>query len=796
MWCGILVGTTLIAFTSTSCRTAPDSPTGPPGEQAVTASVAAPSYVSNQLCLQCHPHQGRQWAGSNHFKAFARATEDTVSGDFDNATFEHRGVTSLFFKRGARFFVRTEGTEGAAEFEIKYTIGVEPLQQYLIELPGGRMQALTIAWDTKHTRWFHLYPDDTAGPGDVLHWTGRYQNWNTMCAACHSTNIVKGYDAATDTYRTTWSEINVSCQSCHGPGERHVAWAGQRAANPSLQPVMGERYGLVVNFGAGDANSEIEACAPCHARRSQLTVAPSPGEPLMDNYLPDLISEGLYHADGQQRDEVYVFGSFRQSKMYAAGVRCSDCHDPHSGAPRVMGNGLCTRCHGQPPDARFPSAAAKTYDSRSHHFHAPGTPGAQCVSCHMPATTYMTLDERQDHSLRIPRPDLTVSIGTPNACTGCHKDRPASWAAAAVKRWYGNRRPSHYGEVLAAARAGKQSARNELVALSEDRSRPAIIRATALDLLRKYAADGAPGAAAFLRDPDPAVRVAAVDSFGGSTLGDRVEAVGPLLSDPVRAVRLAAARVLSGVPRDQLDLVQRKVLDDAVAELIAAQSLHFDLPGPNVNVAVVYESTGRDELAEAHYAKALRLDPDFTAARVNLAQLYSKQSRNADAESVLRDGLRRQPTHGDLHYLLGLLLAEENRLPEAEVALGTAVKLHPDRARFRYNHALTLNQLGRAEQAEAALVDAARLDPRDPAILYALATVYAQHRKWRQALVWAEKLEAIDGGDPQTKQLLERVREGVVTEPRAPRPSGASTSPSSSDATNRGATSTTSSTRR
>jgi predicted CXXCH cytochrome family protein len=710
----------------------------------------AGGYVANDACLPCHLAEGRAWTASHHFQAMASATDATVLGDFSGVEFPFRGVTSRFSRRDGRFVVHTEGADGTlADFDVAYTFGVRPLQQYLIAQPGGRLQALTIAWDAERRRWFHLYPDERTPPGDVLHWTGRYQNWNTMCASCHSTNVAKRYDAAADRYATTWSEINVSCQSCHGPGERHVAWArDRRGSDDGLVPL-------------GSAEREIEVCAPCHARRSELSAAPVPGAALYDDYLPALLTAELYHADGQQRGEVYEYGSFRQSRMYQAGVRCTDCHDPHGLRLAADGNGLCVRCHGSAPDtARFPGLRAKSYDSPAHHFHPSGSPGALCVNCHMPARNYMIVDARRDHAIRIPRPDLTVRIGAPNACTGCHADRPAEWAADAVARWYGPERRTepHYGETLAAGRAGRRDAEGALVKLVQDGTQPAIVRATAVDLLGRYGPAGVPATVAATRDADPAVRTAAAGSLERVPPEERVALVAPLLHDPRRAVRIEAARVLSSVPAERFDGPQRRTYEAALAEFVRAQEATLDMPGSWLNLAVVDENRGDAAHAEERYRRALHLDPDFTPARLNLARLLSGLRRNADAERVLAEGLARVPGQGELEYSLGLLLAEEERLPEAEAALARASELMPERARVHYNHGLALQKLGRRDEAERALVRAGEIDPQDPAIVYALVILYAQENEWTRARDAADRLAAIAPDSPGVRELVERVR--------------------------------------
>jgi predicted CXXCH cytochrome family protein len=729
----------------------------------IAADSRTPGLVDNATCVQCHQAAAKAWAQSHHARAMAKVTPATVLGDFGGVEFEHKGVVSRFFRKGDKYVVRTEGADGKpADFEIAYTFGVDPLQQYLIEQPGGRLQALTIAWDVLGKRWFQVQPEENTPLGDWLHWTGRGQNANTMCIGCHTTGFEKRYDPASDTFSSRWSEINVSCQSCHGPGEAHVAWAKSRSPADKTGP----RYGLAVDFARLDPHARLDTCAMCHSRRSELTGSFDAGRPFMDQFLPANLRAGLYHADGQQEDEVYAFGSFRQSKMYRLGVTCTDCHDAHSSKLKAEGNGVCTQCHSPTGNRRFPTAA-KLFDDPSHHHHRPGTKGAECTSCHMPAKNYMVLHSRPDHSLRVPRPDLSVTLGTPNACTGCHSDKPASWAEEAVDRWYGRERSRdpHFAQVFATARAGRAEAAPMLDRLAGDTETPAIVRATALDLLRGYGEAALPAAIPSLADADPAVRRAAVAALEGARPGTRLAQVGPLLSDPVRAVRIEAARVLSSVPPAEFDGAQRSRFEQALAEFVAAQKVSLDMPGPHLNLAAVAENQGRPAEAEAECLAALRLDPDFTAGRLNLARLYSVTSRPRDAERVLRDGLARLRNQGDLHYALGLLLAEQNRLAEAAAALTEAARLLPDRQRVHYNQALALQRLNRRTEAEVALLKAQSLAPTDRAITYALAVFYSQDRRWFLAVPWAEKLVALDPADPQAQQFLARLRASAQSSP-------------------------------
>jgi Flp pilus assembly protein TadD len=729
------------------------------------AASSPPTYVDNAQCESCHVEETRLWQQSHHAMAMAAATPATVLGDFNDARFEHAGVVSRFFQRDGKYFVNTDGPDGSlADFEVNYTFGVHPLQQYLIEMPGGRLQPLQIAWDVPGQKWFRLIPDEKAPPGDVLHWTGRYQTANTMCIACHTTGFEKRYDAASDTFASAWQAVNVSCQACHGPGEAHLQWA-RRNAEGKLDPAepVPARYGLAVTLDSANAKLQVDACSPCHSRRSELTAVAVPGEPRLDHYLPALLTEGPYHADGQQLEEVFVDGSYRQSKMYRFGVSCTACHDAHSGKLTLAGDGVCLQCHGSTPNPSFPSAAGQ-FNSTAHHHHKEGTPGALCVGCHMPAKNYMQIQPRPDHSLRVPRPDLSVKIGTPNACNDCHADQSAQWAADQVATWYGpeRRQEPHFGEALAAVRTGQPGANEALVRLFADPLQPAIVRATALAELRADPVTGVSERIAATRDADPEVRAAAAESLRAVAAQQRLAALGPLLRDPLRAVRIAAAASLASLPVTGFDAATRSAFDAALAEYIAAQQTALDTPGARLNLAVVYQDLGQADVAESHYLAALKIDPDFTPARANLARLYNAGGRNADAERVLTEGLQRQPGIGELQYMLGLLLGEQGRLAEAADVLATAANLMPRDARLHYNLGLALQHLGRTEGAEKALIAAQRLEPGSGEFAYALAVFYAQNGRREEALEWASRLLLQNPDDPQVQQLVRQLAVGAT----------------------------------
>ncbi len=420
----------------------------------------------------------------------AVATDSSVLANFNNTKVATGGVAESFYRRDGKFFVHTNGPDGRpGDFAISYTFGVAPLQQYLVALSKGRLQALTTAWDSRSVaaggqHWFSLYPESRSSD-DELHWTRPAQNWNYMCADCHSTNVRKNYDAVADSFSTTWSEIAVGCEACHGPGSRHLEWAVKRSSRDStmgLTVQLDERHrvtwvanaasGIAVRSHPRTSDRELQVCAQCHSRRRQIAEGYVAGRPYYDHYRPAMLTSPLYYADGQQRGEVYEWGSFLQSRMNAHGVTCSDCHEPHSGELRAPGAAVCATCH----------SPAK-YDAPAHQHHQAAA-GVTCLSCHMPAATYMKVDSRRDHSFRVPRPDLSVALGTPNACASCHADRGAQWAASQITAWRSGDTSAigfqRFATAFAAADAGKADARQLLGTVAGDTTQPAIARATAL----------------------------------------------------------------------------------------------------------------------------------------------------------------------------------------------------------------------------------------------------------------------------------------------------------------------------
>lgn len=787
---------------------------------AAPAGVAAEGFVGSAACAECHREAYARWQASQHARAMQPATEATVRGDFNGARLRHGAVESRFFRRDGRFIARTEGPDGRlADFELAYTFGVEPLQQYLVHAPRGRLQALSLAWDARPRaqgggRWFALYPGEVLDHRDELHWTRRHQNWNFMCADCHAVNVRRGYEAATDTFATTWSELSVGCEACHGPGATHLAWARARGTDPAMgltitfDKTRARRWTIDPTQGrpiaaspppAGDA--ELQACAPCHSRRTQLAEGWRAGGALLDHYRPALISPGLYHPDGQQRDEVYTWGSFLQSRMHQQGVTCADCHEPHGGKLRREGNALCGGCH-----------AAARYDAPAHHRHAGNGPGTRCVACHMPTTTYMGIDARHDHSLRVPRPDLAAATGAPDACTGCHRDRPAGWAAQAVQRWLG--RPAQglqrFGPAFARAWRGQAGGLQALAEVAADASQPGIARASALaGLAGAGTAAGLAQAHRATGSDDALQRLAAIAVLAEGPPAARWRTLSPLLSDARRAIRIEAAGALADLPQADADPAFRR----AAAELEAAHRLMADRPEARVALGAFLARRGQLERARAEYDAALVLDPAFVPAAVNLADLHRLQQRDDLAEAVLRrvlapprapgssgpsgpsgqpdqPGLSGKPGQPDpsgkpgqpgpsgpsgpgpdarlapVHQALGLVLTRRNRPAEALASLARAARLAPDDARAAWLHALALNGQGRRADALREVDRGLTRHAEDRALLLAAATLRRDAGDRAGAARHAQRLEQRDPGDALARQLLAELGAAAGGAPR------------------------------
>lgn len=733
----------------------PQSVTAPP----MATNAAYAEFVGSASCAGCHTEQHQAWQQSQHHHAMAHASSDSVLGDFNDSRFEYAGITSRFTQRDGDYFVTTDGPDGElTEYRVLYTFGLDPLQQYLVDLGQGRLQALSIAWDTRPTeqggqRWFHLYPDEEVVHGHMLHWTGPSQNWNFMCADCHVTDYRKGFDAQAQSFSAAWSELGVGCESCHGPGSQHLQWSAgeQQWPDKGLTLLLDERKGMhwlheLDRVTASRSiplasDKEQQVCAQCHSLRSAVAEGYHAGLPLYDFYRPELLSDPLYFADGQQREEVFISASFAQSRMHAAGVTCSDCHQPHSQALRAEGNALCSSCH-----------LSTEFDQPSHHFHPPGSSGAQCVSCHMPERTYMVIDPRRDHRIAVPRPDLAVQLDTPDACSGCHTDQDPAWAAQQLREWFpeGRWQQPATAPVIAAADRGVLGAQRDLVTLAQDAALPPILRGSAL---QRLSADSDPAVLRALsnglQDADPLVRLGSVRALEEAAPTLRQRYLPPLLNDPLRSVRSLVASMLVDV---QLAPGDQPALGRALEEYEQELALHAERASHLGQLATLRMRQGRTGEAEQAWTQAIKAEPLTQLHYLNLADLYRAQGREKTAERLLREALELLPEEGMLHYALGLSLVRQQQREAAMEHLRLAWQLQPDNPRTSYVLAVALEPTA-PQEALQILRQAMDLHPNDRELLWAGASFAYHHAQPALAREFVAALLQRDPSDTQALQL-------------------------------------------
>ncbi|UWU32170.1 tetratricopeptide repeat protein (plasmid) [Rhizobium sp. WSM1274] len=707
-------------------------------------------FVDERTCTSCHADQAAAFSKSHHAKAMALADDETVRGKFDNTRFDHDGVVTTFTRRDGHFFVNTEGADGGqAEFKVKYTFAYEPLQQYLVDIGGGRLQALDIAWDTAKGQWFWLGDGTPTKPGSTYHWTGPFYRWNRTCIDCHSTDPQAKFQPQTNEYKSSYVATSIGCQSCHGPGAKHVASAQSGNLSSSIPDI-------------GLPKVDAGICFACHARRTKLLNGYQPGKPFLDYFSPALLRQDLYFPDGQILDEVFEYGSFQQSKMARAGVTCLDCHRPHEAGLKAEGNALCTQCHTETKPERFvrqdPSGL---FDTPAHTRHQAGSTGAQCANCHMPERTYMKVDPRRDHSFVIPRPDLSATLGTPNACTTCHVGRTNDWAAETMDKWYGTqwrKRPS-IAHAFAGAANGDEAAIEALRTLVSDQDQAGIVRGSAIAAMSGIdGMDVTTDIRTAAVDADPLVRLGAAEAAGNIPPERRLEVVGNLLGDQTRAVRVAAANALAGTP-PHLFGDQQGDFEAAVADLRAYVEANADVAETQSNYGFFLFARQRTAEAEAAFRRAISLDPTLEGMRVNLAEFYRASGQKDRSEQTYAEAIAMAPERADLRYGHALSLVRKQALTDAITELEEAVRLDPQNSQYKTTFAVALDSAGRTGEALDRLDGWAAGEDAD---IIGLALQYSlKLRRLPEALKHAEVLARLRPEDQQISGLIGQLTQAI-----------------------------------
>ncbi len=697
-----------------------------------TESKIVPVYSGSDKCQTCHVEAFRDFQKSNHYHALDTISPETVKADFNNSSFVYFGDTALFYTRMGNYYVRTIDSTGTPkEFRITYTIGWKPLQQYLVSFPDGRLQTLPFCWDTRSKaeggqRWFHIYDKEKIPPRDELFWMGINQNWNNMCADCHTTEYFKNYDINTNRFQSTWKEDRVSCESCHGPGSGHIEWAKTKnPADSSMGFVInlsGEKVSWNLNAERGisfpdkkvDNSLLFETCSRCHARATRLSDDYHYGRSLLNTHLPAIIDEENYYVDGQIRNEDYEHGSFLQSKMFAAGVTCVNCHNPHSLKLKGEGNLVCASCH-----------TPSKYDVVEHTHHKPNSAGAQCVNCHMAVTTYMVVHNRRDHSIRIPRPDLSESLGTPNACNKCHSEKTTKWALDNFTKWYGKRIPVEktYGELLYSISrnaVGSETVWNELLTGKY----PDIIKATALHQNNRfYTPRSIELIKANLQNPDPVLRLNSINATSGMPAEMILQLLTPMIYDSIRVVRTEAMKDIAPFYA-QLVYGDKQRFGVVLLEYLEFERSMSDRPEGYLNQGIIFHALGRAKEAEQIYLLGLSRHPDFVGFYVNIADLYRSNDLDSLAKEYLDKGLVLFPSTPGLHLSLALWYIRNKEIDKAIKELELTVKLNPADSYSTYALAIALQETGHVKQGIDVLKNYISKYGNDPVILEALISLY------------------------------------------------------------------------
>ncbi len=702
-------------------------------------------YAGSQSCKECHAEAFNDWMGSDH-----QLAERLPNGAMDGPAFDppreyqHAGQTTRLLSTNGVFRVETRGLSGERErFPVARVIGETPLRQFLIPFPRGRLQTLDATYDPHTNEWFNVYGEEDRQPGEWGHWTGRGMSWNTQCASCHNTRLRKNYDHATDTYHTSMAEMSVGCEACHGPMKAHVDWRQKYPDTPDPDPTL----------KPFDRNQWVDTCGMCHSRRTELTGDFVPGDNYLDHFSHVIPNEtDIYYADGQVRDENYVYTSFLSSRMHHAGVSCVDCHQPHTGKTLLPGNVLCMKCH-TAPTPEFPTSPV--IDAAAHSHHSISGAGGQCVNCHMPQTTYMQRDPRRDHGFTIPDPLLTKEHGIPNACNRCHTDKDVDWAIAAVDQWYGPKmdRPTRTrARWVAGARAGDPGTRNNLLQMLQTEPMP-FWQAVAAELLDPWIYDPEVAEALLTKvsSTNALLRGTAALTLGPLVRGGpaRVEgALRTLLHDPVRKVRVDAAWAL----RDRIDMSS-----EAASDLRRSLDFSLDMPTGSLQKGVFHLDRQETDKALKYIEWSIKLDGYSAPLRHEHAIVLSMMGRGQDAIAALHEAIRLDPSEAEYQYKLGLAYHEVGQPEGTVAALEEAVRLDPRHSRAWYNLGLMRNQMQQPDAAVFALEQAEAAEPNDPEIPYALATVLASIERRQDAIAAAKRALQIAPNYGPARGLLQQL---------------------------------------
>jgi predicted CXXCH cytochrome family protein len=620
------------------------------------------AYAGSASCRDCHRPEYDLWAQSHHGLAERPLRPEDKTAFNPTRDFKQDFLTNTLRLQNGIYQIVTLGFKTNIEpYRVERVIGHDPVEQFLTAADNGRWQVQEISYNPNSNHWFDVYGNENRQPGEWGHWTGRGMNWNSQCAECHNTDLKKNYDAVTDRYHTTMAEMSVGCEACHGPLKTHVEWQYAHPHTSLHDPTIKQFNPTQI----------VDTCGSCHSRTTDLTGNFHPGDAFSDHYALEILDNGKrWYPDGQVKDEDYEFVSFLSSKMHQAGVTCLDCHNPHSAKNTLQGNDLCMRCH----TGGYPKAPVINLAEHTHH--ASASTGNLCINCHMPVTVYMQEHPRRDHGFTIPDPLLTKQLNIPNACNRCHTDQSTDWALKYTEQWYGakmNRPTRDRAEWIAAAENGEIDAKDHLISLLADTNQIPYWKAAAINFLGYWwAADPAATTAllAQLKADQPLVRESAVRFLEPVVNQADVQlALQPMLNDPSRNVRVAAAWVL----RTTVDLNSQ-----ANRELQAMLDYDADQPDGQYQEAILLLSRQQPKEALAHLQKATAWDPLSPPFLCTQAQVQDQLGQTIAALKTLDQAATAVSDDPYIPYVRATILLRNGKKEEAKVAIKQALKIKPD----------------------------------------------------------------------------------------------------------------------
>lgn len=679
-----------------------------------------PNNIENLIikdCKQCHKKQFENWYISDHFKAMAKADNKSVLGNFNNQTISFHNIRNRLFIKNKQYFINTlNENKKYQDYKISYTFGHYPLQQYLIETKKGHLQALNIAWDSREKseggqRWFHLQKEIN-GTKDIFFWTRHFQNANSRCIQCHTTNYSKNYNRETKTYNSSWSDINISCEACHIDVKKHLSLAKKNKFSNFQKDSLSHTVKKATWIFKKDKNSAIIAnpnfnilqnqkniiniCGTCHSRRENISKFKT-NEDFYDNFKLKMLEKNLYEIDGQILDEVFVLGSFLQSKMYKKGVSCTNCHEPHSQKLYFEGNNLCLQCHKK-----------NIFDVKTHHNHKKNSIGSKCINCHMPQKKYMGVDFRADHSFSIPRPDLSILYNTSNACTNCHKNKSNLWAKKSLKNFLKKQNKNLSNKKDTYTKINKMLQNNNFSALNyflteEINSLAKIQIATLYEQLKKFPINNTYNILSKdLKNKNILIKLSAISALEYAPPKIKISLLFPLKDDKNLSVRNKITQVLSS-SFDFMNKEQKQIFKKLTKELIKTLEYNSDSPIYLTNLANLYINLKNFNQAKKLLKEALEIEANYLPANLNLADIYRIQGLEKKVFNTLKKTLTFAKDYSIVYYSIALHYLRINKVSQAIKYLKISISKKDANALNFYVYALALLKNNQIEKAKEIL---------------------------------------------------------------------------------------------